>query len=102
MVEVPKNYPYILYLQRITQTEHVHIVLSFPPKCRKVKIVQIIKSHTGKAMWQISEFWLQRYNNRGGISSAGYFVSIAGSGAGLIKRSVRYQEKIILGKQSLH
>ena len=101
MEEVRKSYPEIEYVQRNIQPDHVHIVLSFPPKYSIAKVVQIIKSNTGKAMWERFEFLRQRYHGRGGIWSAGYFVSTVGLDAKLIERYVRYQEKEDLGQAKL-
>ena len=93
MEEVRKNYPEIEYVQRNIQTDHVHIVVSLPPKYSISKLVQIIKSNIGKAMWKKFEFFRQMYNGRGEIWAAGYFVSTVGLGAKLIERHVRHQKK---------
>ena len=101
MDEIRKSYPEIEYVQRNIQPDHVHIVLSFPPKYSIAKVVQIIKSNTGKAMWERFDYLRQRYHGRGGIWSAGYFVSTVGLDAKLIERYVRYQEKEDLGQAKL-
>lgn len=72
--EIRKSYPEIEYVQRNIQPDHIHLVLSFPPKYSITKVVQIIKSNTEKAMWKKFDFLRQRYYGRGGIWSAGYFV----------------------------
>ena len=101
MDEIRKIYPEIEYVQRNIQPDHVHIVLSFPPKYSIAKVVQIIKSNTGKAMWEKFEFLRKRYYGRGGIWSAGYFVSTVGLDEKLIEKYVRYQEKEDLGQAKL-
>ncbi|NQT80695.1 MAG: IS200/IS605 family transposase [Candidatus Aminicenantes bacterium] len=101
MEEVRKNYPEIEYVQRNIQPDHVHLVLSFPPKYSIAKVVQIIKSNTGKAMWEKFDFLRKRYYGRGGIWSAGYFVSTVGLDEKLIEKYVRYQEKEDLGQAKL-
>ena len=101
MDEIRKNYPEIEYVQRNIQPDHVHLVLSFPPKYSIAKVVQIIKSNTGKAMWEKFDFLRKRYYGRGGIWSAGYFVSTVGLDEKLIERYVRYQEKEDLGQAKL-
>jgi len=93
MDEMRKIYPEIEYVQRNIQPDHVHLVLSFPPKYSIARVVQIIKSNTGEAMWGKFEFLRKRYYSRGGIWSAGYFVSTVGLDEKLIERYVRYQEK---------
>ena len=101
MDEIRKIYPEIEYVQRNIQPDHVHIVLSFPPKYSIAKVVQIIKSNTGKAMWEKFEFLRKRYYGRGGIWSAGYFVSTVGLDEKVIEKYVRYQEKEDLGQAKL-
>ena len=101
MDEISKVYPEIEYVQRNIQPGHIHLVLSFPPKYSIAKVVQIIKSNTGKAMWEKFEFLRKRYYGRGGIWSAGYFVSTVGLDEKLIERYVRYQEKEDLGQAKL-
>ena len=101
MDEIRKNYPEIEYVQRNIQPDHVHLVLSFPPKYSIARVVQIIKSNTGKAMWEKFDFLRKRYYGRGGIWSAGYFVSTVGLDEKLIEKYVRYQEKEDLGQAKL-
>jgi putative transposase len=101
MDEIRKNYPEIEYVQRNIQPDHIHLVLSFPPKYSIAKVVQIIKSNTEKAMWEKFDFLRKRYYGRGGIWSAGYFVSTVGLDEKLIEKYVRYQEKEDLGQAKL-
>ena len=101
MDEIRKNYPEIEYVQRNIQPDHIHLVLSFPPKYSIAKVVQIIKSNTGKAMWEKFDFLRKRYYGRGGIWSAGYFVSTVGLDEKMIEKYVQYQEKEDLGQAKL-
>ena len=101
MDEIRKIYPEIEYVQRNIQPDHVHLVLSFPPKYSIARVVQIIKSNTGKAMWEKFEFLRKRYYGRGGIWSAGYFVSTVGLDEKTIEKYVQYQEKEDLGQAKL-
>ena len=48
MDEVRKLHPEIEYVERSIEEDHVHIVLSFPPKYSISKVVQLIKTNTGK------------------------------------------------------
>ena len=101
MDEIRKAYPEIEYVQRNIQPDHVHLVMSFPPKYSIAKVVQIIKTNTGKAMWEKFDFLRKRYYGRGGIWSAGYFVSTVGLDEKLIEKYVQYQEKEDLGQAKL-
>ena len=101
MDEIRKRYPEIEYVQRNIQPDHIHLVLSFPPKYSIARVVQIIKSNTGKAMADKFEFLRERYYCRGGIWSVGYFVSTVGLDEKMIQKYVQYQEKEDLGQAKL-
>ena len=101
MDEVRKFYPEIEYLERNIQLDHVHLVVSFPPKFSISRVVQIIKSNTGKALKDKFDFLKHRYYGRGGIWSIGYFVSTIGLNEDMIIQYVRYQEKEDLGQAKL-
>lgn len=99
--EVRKHYPEIEYVERNVQPDHVHLVVSFPPKYSIAKVVQILKANTGRALREKFAFLRKRYYGRGGVWSVGYFVSTVGLDEEAIKRYVRYQEKEDLGQAEL-
>lgn len=101
MDEVRKNYPEIEYIERNIQIDHVHIVMSFPPKYSIAQMVQLIKQNTGKALKDKFEYLRRLYYGKGGIWSTGYFVSTVGLDEETIRRYVRYQEKEDLGQAKL-
>lgn len=101
MDEVRKYYPEIEYIERNVQPDHVHLVLSFPPKYSIARVVQIIKCNTGKALKEKFKFLQERYYGRGGIWSVGYFVSTVGLDEEMIKRYVKYQSEEDLGQARL-
>jgi len=101
MDEIRKIYPEIEFLERNIQPDHIHIVVSFPPKYSIARVVQIIKQNTGKALQEKYEFIRQRYYGRGGMWPAGYFVSTVGLDEHMIMRYVKYQEKEDLGQAKL-
>ena len=101
MDEVRKFYPEIEYLERNIQLDHVHLVVSFPPKFSISRVVQIIKSNTGKALKDKFDFLKHRYYRRGGIWSIGYFVSTIGLNEDMIIQYVKYQEKEDFGQAKL-
>jgi putative transposase len=101
MEEVRKRYPEVEYIERNIRPDHVHVVVSFPPKYSISKVVQVIKSNTGRALWEKFAFLKERYYGRGGIWSAGYFVSTVGLDEETIRQYVRYQEKEDLGQAEL-
>lgn len=96
--EVRKHYPEIEYIERNIRQDHVHILVSFPPKYSISEVVQIMKANTSKALKEKFGFLKKRYWGKEGIWSVGYFVSTVGLDEEKIKRYVRYQEKEDLGQ----
>ena len=99
--EIRKYYPEIEYVERNIQPDHVHLILSFPPKYSIAKVVGIIKTNTGKALREKFDFIKQRYLVAGSVWSTGYFVSTVGLDEHMIANYVRYQEKEDLGQAKL-
>lgn len=99
--EVRKTHPEIEYIERNVQPDHIHIVVSFPPKYSIANVVQLMKSNTGRALREKFEFIRKRYYGRGGMWSVGYFASTVGLDEDMIKRYVRYQEKEDRGQAQL-
>ena len=99
--EIRKYHPEIEYIERNVQPDHVHIVVSFPPKYSIASVVQLMKQNTGRALRAKYKFLRERYWGRGGIWSVGYFASTVGLDEDTIRRYVRYQEKEDLGQAKL-
>jgi len=99
--EVRKYYPEIEYLETSIQADHVHLLLSFPPKYSIAKVVQLIKQNTSQALKAKFDFLRQRYYGAGGIWSVGYFVSTVGLDEHMIQQYVKYQTKEDLGQAKL-
>lgn len=101
LVEVRKYYPDIEFIEYNIQPDHVHLVLSFPPKYSPGKIVQVIKANTGKALRDRFSFLKYVFFGRGGIWSVGYFVSTVGLDEETIRHYVKYQQREDLGQAKL-
>ena len=101
LLEVRKYYPEFEYIEINVRPDHVHVVLSFPPKYSVAEVVGIIKQNTGRALKEKFDFLKQRYYGRGGIWSVGYFVSTVGLDETAIRNYVKYQEKEDLGQAQL-
>ena len=96
--EVRKHYPEIEYLERNIQADHVHLLLSFPPKYSITKVVGIIKQNTSKSLREKFDFIKQRYLGLGAVWSVGYYVSTVGLNEEAIRKYIKYQEKEDLGQ----
>ena len=99
--EIRKRYPEIEYIERKIQPDHIHLVVSFPPKYSIARVVQILKQNTSRELKEKFDFLKQRYYGAGGIWSVGYFVSTVGLDENMIRNYVRYQEKEDLGQAKL-
>ena len=99
--EIRRYYPEFEYIERNVQPDHVHLVISFPPKYSIAQVVQIIKQNTGRDLREKFDFLKQRYYKRGGIWSVGYFASTVGLDEQMIRNYVKYQEKEDLGQAKL-
>lgn len=99
--EIRKYYPEFEYVERNVQKDHVHILISFPPKYSIAQVVGILKQNTGKALKEKFDFLKKLYYGREGIWSVGYFVATVGLDEKMIQNYVKYQEKEDLGQAQL-
>lgn len=76
--EIRKSYLEIEYTEKKIQPDHIHLVVSFPPKYSTAKVVQIFEQNTRKTLRGKLDFLKQRYYGTGSIWSVGYFVSTVG------------------------
>ena len=76
-----------------TDVDHVHILLSSPPKLSVSEVVKIIKAKTGLFMRKKFAFLDKVYWGVGGIWSAGHFVSTTGINEAIIRKYVQMQGK---------
>ena len=74
------------------QSDHVHVLISIPPKYSVAQVVGYIK---GKSAIHIARTYLGQKKNYGGMSfwARGYFVSTVGTDEGVVRTYIREQEK---------
>lgn len=96
--EVRKHYPEIEFLERSIQVDHIHLLVSFPPKYSVAKVVGILKQNTGTALMKKFDFLRQRYRDLRSIWSPGYFAVTVGADEKIIRRYIMFQEKEDLGQ----
>ena len=99
--EVRKYYPEIEYIEKNIQSDHVHLLVSFPPKYSISQVVGIIKQNTAKALKEKFDYLKKTYSRGAGIWSVGYFVSTVGLDEKMILRYVQNQEKEDIGQAKL-
>ena len=99
--EVEKLYPDLAILESNTDDDHVHILMSIPPKISVSKVVNIIKSNTGKSMRKKFPFLDKVYWEEDGIWSGGYFMSTVGVNESIIRKYIEHQGREDSGQAEL-
>jgi putative transposase len=84
-----------------TDLDHIHILVSIPPKFSVSKIVNMIKANTGSTMRKKFPFLDKVYWGVSGIWSTGYFVSTVGINEATIRKYVQLQGKEDSGQAKL-
>ena len=74
-----------------TDLDHMHIVVSVPPKMSVSSVVSMIKSNTSRKMRKKFPFLNKVYWGVDGIWSKGYFVSTIGVNESVIRKYVQKQ-----------
>jgi putative transposase len=101
LVGVGKQIPEIEIIEVNTDVDHVHILLSIPPKYSVSEVVKILKAKTGLGMRKKFPFLDKVYWGVGGIWSIGYFVSTIGIAEETIRKYVQMQGKEDSGQAKL-
>lgn len=83
------------------QPEHVHLVLTIPPRYAVAKVVEIIESRSAKVVREKFEWLNKVYYGTSSLWSRGYFVSTIGMNEEMIRRYVRYQQRQDSGQAKL-
>ncbi|MDR1123094.1 MAG: IS200/IS605 family transposase [Elusimicrobiota bacterium] len=95
---IRSHYPEIEIENCNHDMDHVHMVVSIPPKMSVSDVVRIIKCNTGKAMKEKYGYLQRLYWGTDGIWSEGYMVSTVGVNEEMIKLYVEEQGKEDLGQ----
>ena len=78
LLEVRKDYPELEILEVNHDVDHVHLLLSIPPKMSVSTVVCTIKANTARGMKKKFPFLQDLYWGINSIWSGGYFVSTVG------------------------
>ena len=101
LLEVRKYHPEIEYLETNIQRDHLHLLVSFPPRYSISRVVQLIKQNTGRALIQKFDFLKERYPGLSTIWTRGYFASTVGLDERTIKAYIKYQQTEDTGQSQL-
>ena len=101
IIGIGKQSPEIEIIEVNSDVDHVHILLSIPPKISVSEVVKMVKAKTGLAMRRKFPFLDKVYWGTGGIWSIGYFVSTVGITEETIRKYVQMQGKEDSGQAKL-
>jgi putative transposase len=93
LLGISKQKPEIQIIEINTDVDHVHILVSIPPKLSVSEAVKILKAKTGLGMRMKFPFLDKLYWGVGGIWSIGYFLSTVGIAEETIRKYVQMQGK---------
>ena len=101
LAEVRKYYPELEIMEVNHDIDHVHLLLSIPPKMRVSDVVRTIKANTARNMKNKFPFLRDLYWGTNSIWSGGYFVSTVGVDEATIRRYIQHQGKEDTGQAKL-
>ena len=91
MRRITKIFPDVAILEANTDQDHVHLLISIPPKYAVSEVVGRLKGGSARAMRRKFTFLNDVYYGADGMWSDGYFVSTVGVNESIIKRYIEQQ-----------
>lgn len=88
---IKEYYPEVDITEVNGEEDHVHFLVSIPPKLSVSKVVNVIKSNTARALKSKFAYLKQVYWGTDGIWSDGYFVSTVGINEETIRKYIQQQ-----------
>ena len=101
VLEVNKHYPDIYFFEVNVLKDHVHTLVSIPPRYSVSQVVNIIKSNTSRALWEKFSFLKKVYWDGGAVWATGYFVSTVGVSEETVQNYIRNQGEEDAGQAEL-
>ena len=99
--EIRKHYPEIRFEEINTDKDHIHLLVSVPPKISISQFVNILKSNTARGLKNKFAFLKKVYWGTESVWSVGYFVSTVGLNEKTIRKYIAYQEREDTGQAKL-
>jgi len=101
VLQIKRFHPEIDIIKVNTNIDHMHIMVSIPPKMSVSSVARLIKTNTGKAMRKCFPFLNKVYWGVEGIWSIGYFVSTVGISEETIQKYIEMQSREDSGQAQL-
>ena len=99
--EVNKYYPELVFETVNHDEDHVHIMVSIPPRMSVGSVVRIVKANTARGLKKKFDFLKDLYWGTDGIWSDGYFVSTLGVNENIVKKYIENQGNEDTGQAKL-
>ena len=99
--EVTEHYPELEIIEYNHDKDHIHILISIPPKMSVGQVVRIIKSNTSTKLKQKFPFLKEVYWGTNAVWSGSYFVSTVGVTESVIRQYIEMQGKEDSGQAEL-
>lgn len=99
--EIYQYYPELVFEKVNHDKDHVHFMVSIPPKMSVGSVVRIIKANTSRGLKERFPFLKEVYWGIDSIWSDGYFVSTVGLNEAMIKKYIENQGKEDAGQATL-
>src|SRR4029079_4677444 len=99
--EINRYYPEVDFEEVNHDVDHVHFLVSIPPKMSVGSVVRIVKANTSRGVKQKFAFLKELYWGTDGIWSDGYFVSTVGINEKTIRQYIENQGKEDSGQAML-
>ena len=92
--EIRHHYPEIDILEYNYDLDHIHLLISIPPKISVGSVVRIIKSNSARWLKEkFTEYLKEVYWGTKSVWSEGYFVSTVGRDEAIIRKYIENQGK---------
>ena len=99
--EVSDHYPEIEILEYNDDKDHIHLLVSIPPKMSVGSVVRIIKTNTARKLKVSFPFLKDVYWGTDSIWSGSYFVSTVGVDEAVIRRYIQHQGQEDQGRSKI-
>ena len=99
--EITDHYPEIEVLEYNDDKDHIHLLVSIPPKMSVGSVVRIIKTNTASKLKVNFPFLKKVYWGTDSIWSGSYFVSTVGVDEAIIRRYIQHQGEEDQGRAML-
>jgi len=101
MKRITRQYPEVEIIEAKADEDHIHLLVSIPPKYAVSEVVRYLKGYSARAMRRQFQFMNNVFYGADGIWSDGYFVSTVGVDEETIRNYIEHQGQEDSGQAKL-